>query len=119
MPQLLTVLALSCPNLRRLSIKLPTECPDEYKEYHHDGMIDDGGDWDTWAGCLPLLRQLEVLILDGMNFRPWTVCDQSYDRHHDDIDHHDHLLENLEQVLQLDQRRYRLCGGGFFQGAEA
>lgn len=91
MPQLLTVLALSCPNLRRLSIKLPTEYPACYKEYDHEGYIDDGGDWDTWAGCLPLLQQLDVLVLDGMHFRPWTIDEY----HGHDDQNHDHLLRNL------------------------
>lgn len=88
MPQLLTVLATSCPNLRRLSVKLPTVFPYCYKEFDHCGLIDDGGDWDTWAGCLPLLRQLEVLILDGMKFKPWSSI---YDQHQ----RHDHLWEHL------------------------
>ena len=86
MPQLLTVLALSCPNLRRLSVKLAVAYPCCYKMFHNDGYVNDGGDWGTWAGCLPLSRQLEGLSLDGMKFRPWSSIDDEND---------DRLVDNL------------------------
>jgi len=68
---------------------------------YNDGLKRDGGDWDSFAGSLPLLKQVESLTLLDANFTPWSWRD-----HYKNLETHEAIYKEKNLATQ-----------GFFDGA--
>jgi hypothetical protein len=65
--QTLSIIAITQPNMVELVVHLPQFDPGAYAK---SSLQASGVHWDNFAGCLPLLSQLEVLKLWNVKFIP-------------------------------------------------